>query len=315
MLERITFYNEWHNGDIFSGKAYLNDIIRQLPEIEFAYAHSSHHKVMADLPARYLPNSVLNDFIRKNLHNRVYQEDKTLFLNTWVGAWHDYQLPTEPHGNWAFFHRMYSGMYSIINQVLSQPRLTIKDSDTDYYPETDFSYYQTAAADMFVSTQAGRRMHLFCNGHVRASQSYLGLMEPIIQNLSELFNNDVIICTAKFPTSRPNIFFTDDIFNLENDINEIAYLSTFCRTIIGKNSGPYMFCHLKPNFVNPNMCFVSLSNRVGDSYPAHTTGFKCHYLHHCSDDPNGARGAIYSGMNIDNLPAIKKLSLGRCMPV
>ena len=315
MISNIVFYNQWHNGDIFSGKAYLSEIIKSLPEVNFVYAHSSHEKVMADLSAKYMSDKKLHSIITRRKDSKLYLESETLFLNTWIGAWRESSLITEEHGNWAFFHRMYSIMYGIINELIKEERLNISENQLNYIPTTDFDRYETKLADNFLQTTKGKKLHLFCNGHVRAEQSALGLMEPIIDKLAELFSNDILICTAKFETNRRNVVFTDDIFKLENDINEIAYLSTHCRTIIGKNSGPYMFCHITQNFNSSNVCFVSLSRQISDSYPAHTLGFNCNYLHHTRENLNGVLHSIYYGMSIDSSPEVKKLSSGRCMPI
>lgn len=315
MIKNITFYNEWHNGDIFSGKAYMSEIIQVLPEFNYSYVHSSHEKVMADLPAKYLPDSTLSFMIRRKKDTKTYLTNDTLYLNTWVGAWRELSLANEIHGNWAFFRRMYSVIYDIINNRINEKKLRISDNELDYIPSTNFSFYETKLVDDYIEKTNGKKLHLFCNGHVRANQSNLGLMDLIINNLADIFNKDILICTAKFITNKRNIVFTDDILKLNNDINEIAYLSTYCRTIIGKNSGPYMFCHIKQNFNNSNICFVSLSTSISDSYPVHNLGFKCNYLHHTGQDLNGVLHSIFYGMSIDSLPEIKKLSSGRCMPI
>jgi hypothetical protein len=80
---------------------------------------------------------------------------------------------------------------------------------------------------------------------------------PIAEN-----NRDVdIICTNKFKTVLPNIKFTSDIIKStkDTDLLEISYLSTFCDVIVGKNSGPYVFCETFTNYNNPNKTFVSFN--------------------------------------------------------
>ena len=315
MINKIVFYNRWHNGDIFSGKSYLREIIKSLPDIEFVYAHVSHHKVMADLEASHATDSILPQEIIDRQQMKYLIEGNILYLNTWVGAYFDVMLPSEPHGNYAMFHRMYNIMYKIINQTLAREVLILHPNPLNYVAETDFGPYITKPADDFVNQFSQHNRHLICNGYVRATQSGQGLMEGIIDNLADTVPNDIFICTAKYASTKRNVFFTDDIFQLENDINEIAYLSLFCSTIVGKNSGPYMFCHLKPNFNNFHKCFVSLSHRPADSYPVYELGFGCNYLHHCSDDSNGVRNAIYFGIMIDRIPSMKKLSQGRLMVV
>ena len=59
-FEQIVFYNQWHNGDVFSSKGYVNDIIQKLPQIKYYYAHECHPKVICDINADYIPVSALN---------------------------------------------------------------------------------------------------------------------------------------------------------------------------------------------------------------------------------------------------------------
>jgi hypothetical protein len=146
--------------------------------------------------------------------------------------------------------------------------------------------------------EQGKRMHLFCNGKVRSFQSQIGSMQNIVNSLASSNPNELFICTEKFDTSLQNVLFTDDIFHLENDINEIAYLSTHCSTIVGKNSGPFMFTHVKDNINNPNKVFVAFSNKASDCYPCHMTNLPCTYLHsNATSDPSILK-TILSGFSI-----------------
>jgi hypothetical protein len=98
--------------------------------------------------------------------------------------------------------------------------------------------------------------------------------------------NDIFICTTRdrWDSELNNIVFTDDIFQQECDINEIAYLSTKCTLIVGKNSGPYMFTHIKENIIDSSKIFISLSHNYSDSYPWQCKGIGCHYIHSIEQD-------------------------------
>jgi hypothetical protein len=170
--------------------------------------------------------------------------------------------------------------------------LNIGDDPLNYVASSDWTKFDIAGADAFVSKHSGQRLHLICNGLVRSTQSNLGTMDATIETLAQRYPRDVFVCTAKFDTTLENIAFTDDIFGLDNDINEIAYLSTKCATIVGKNSGPYMFAHVRDNIFDENKAFVSLSHRASDCYPFGIDGLSCQYYHCSSDEEANVTQAI-----------------------
>jgi hypothetical protein len=38
MIHTICFYNHWHNGDVYAGKGYMQDIIGQVRGLKFQHA-------------------------------------------------------------------------------------------------------------------------------------------------------------------------------------------------------------------------------------------------------------------------------------
>ena len=115
-------------------------------------------------------------------------------------------------------------------------------------------------------------------------------MGEIIKNLAQIHPDVSFVCTTKFSTEwfpyTSNIYFTDDIFaEVEGgDLNEIGFLSTKAELIVGKNSGPFMFSHVRENIANPNQAFLSLSHRPSDSYLMHVIGFPCRYFHYSREE-------------------------------
>ncbi len=278
-MKTICFYNHWHNGDCFAVKGWIQSIVEQYPDIPYAYAHPNNPKILADGPD-YLP---VNDLpANVSPHERVVEVGGVVFINTWCGAYGSETFrPGEIHANWISLHKQAILMARYINAA-NDIAISFNNNPLDYVAETDWDYYQTEPADAFVA-QHPERKHLICNGLVRSTQSNIGDMKSVVEQLANEYPNDAFICTLKFDTSLTNIYFTDDIFNLDSDMNEIAYLSTKCNTIVGKNSGPFMFTHIKENIMDPNKTFVSLSHRYSDSYACDVNGIGCRY-YHCSSD-------------------------------
>jgi hypothetical protein len=296
----ICFYNQWHNGDVFSGKGWINHIIKSISNHNYAYAHACNEKVMKDVKAQYFHSHNLPDVLKYNHPIKLAEGDNdVLFINTWVGAYiHEVMLSGEQHANWRSLHKMWGMIIDALNKRLNC-NIELSDNPLDYVATTDWSSYDIAKVESYVGTNA--RKHLFCNGLVRSKQSKIMEMQNIIEKLADMLPEDTFFCTNKFENARNNIYFTGDIFNLENDINEIAYLSTFCDTIIGKNSGPFMFCHVKDNVFDENKRFISLSERPNDSYAFGVKGFNCEYIHSIIDDDKKLIDIIYKAINSPKL--------------
>ena len=86
-------------------------------------------------------------------------------------------------------------------------------------------------------------------------------MKPIIDNLSERFDESVFFITEDFENKNKNVYYTGDfIKNVDNDLHEISYLSTKCNMILGRNSGPMCVCLTKENLFNKNKIVYSFGN-------------------------------------------------------
>ena len=282
MIKKICFFNRWHNGDVFAGKGYMQDMIRQMPDFEFYHAQVNKLKSMADLPVRghydssIIPEELLDSYKFGDL-------DSMFFINTWIGAYGNEVIPVgENHANWPSLHNMWMRIYDWVEQHFDI-KLERTENVAQFIPDTNWNFYELSPALQFLGHT--QRMVLICNGLVRSTQTNIGLMEDVVHQLTHDYPDVRFVCTAKFDTTGmphpENVFFTDDIFKdvQEGDINEIAFLSTRAEVIVGKNSGPFMFCHVKENVMDPNKSFVSLSSHPSDSYAWNVAGLPCRYYH------------------------------------
>jgi len=297
MINTICFYNHWHNGDVFSGKGYMQEIMRQLSRFRFQHAQLNSLKSMQDLPCEHIHTDQLPPSVSP--HVRYLDVDGVFYINTWVGAYGNAVIPVgEHHANWPSLHTMWAHIMEAIHQLLA-PELTFVDDIARHIPTTDWSVYDTAAAEKFFSGKS--RVILFCNGLVRSTQSNLSLMEDVLEQLCHDYPDVSFVCTTKFENTfgAPNLYFTDDIFAgvKDGDINEIAYLSTRCEMIVGKNSGPFMFAHVKENIMDPNKAFFSLSHRPSDSYAHGVSGFSCRYYHYSGEHPASIAGFLRTAID------------------
>jgi outer membrane translocation and assembly module TamA len=162
---------------------------------------------------------------------------------------------------------------------------------------------EVAEVDLTLVVDPGRRIYfrkVRCHC-LKAEQEYAN------EVLAKAHPDISFVCTQKFDDEENipgNIFFTDDIFRdvQDGDINEIAFLSTRAFLIVGKNSGPYMFTHVKENICDPNKIFVSLSHEPSESYAHNTTGFPCHYYHYKGNDEPEITGILLDAMRDHKKP-------------
>lgn len=282
MIRNICFYNHWHNGDVFAGKAFVQMLQATLPAYHYMYALAGDPHIIADLNCDCGHVNQLPAEITDSIQGAVVQD--TLFINTWIGVYmHQVALPGEHHGNYPNLYRMWCHIYESIGPIL-QIGLRMPDSVWCAVSKTHWSAYNCVPADQFVACHEHNKKLLFCNGAVRSGQSVWSDMSEVTQELARTHTDWQIICTQKFDTDLANIHFTQNIFQQACDINEIAYLSTKCDFIWGKNSGPYMFCHVQDNVFNPDQMFFSCSDRPSDSYVHGCMELPCVYYHSLTQD-------------------------------
>lgn len=257
---KIVFYNQFHNGDCFVGKGWVQNIIDQIPEAEFGYAHGNHADIIRDLPVQHL---TLSDIPAMDRMARLGRgPDGTIYVNTWCGAFQGELFGHGQHSNFLIQHQMYDYYCRGLSQALAlnivQP-LQVKD----YLPDIDFSYYDTGAADQFVESLTGPLV-LICNGPANSGQSAVGDLRQVIDHLSQSYPDLNFAITHDVGIQRHNVYFTGNIFKRVSDLNQIAYLSQSASLIVGKNSGPYTFCHFKENLTRPGTTFFCLGKLLTD---------------------------------------------------
>ncbi len=310
-MKNILFYNLWHNGDVFSGRGYLKHIKDSLPNVKFGYYHVCNSKIVTDLIRTQFKPDLKKWQVEQLNYNKIFETDETIYINTWVGAYF-YQnqarmgdhkefvanLPGEGHANYLSLHKIYTFIIDYLNKNHGCD-IILSDNPLLYVPKVNWSVYEIKSADNFLQQHKGKK-HLICNGKVRSMQSGLDNLAPIIEHLAKTYSTDTFICTEKFETKLNNVYFTSDIFNIDCDLNEIAYMSTHCDTIMGKNSGPFMFTHVKENINNVNKIFVAMSHNVSDCYPHHIKNLPCKYFFTAAESPNLVANAIESAIKLSH---------------
>jgi len=255
-ITNITFFNRWRNGDCFINKEYVRDIISRYPNgITFKYAHDKHPNIISDLNCEHVPLSSIHPI---DTLIPIAQVDDILYINTWVGCWIGKYLRERDHANFHCLHDMWKEFYQALN-------LEMKGDYSYYHPSIDFQKFDLTEADNYLSRVDTKEIILVCNGFQQSEQSSMGIMRNIIFELAKRFPEKQFLITHKVDVKLPNVTYTDDLFNASTgNLNQIAYLSMFAKLIIGKNSGPFTYAHIKENMNNYQKTFMCFSHKMRD---------------------------------------------------
>jgi hypothetical protein len=261
-MKNICFFNHFHNGDIFHGKAFLKELSESI-DTNFSYAHLNDPKVVLDINIPHVSMPDIGDRVK------FKETEDTLYINTWIGCYFHqgitYDNSTDSECTLKFTYAMYSKIYEEINNVFGT---NLKLSSIEnYIPTIDFTKFDIQHVDEYVETNKGRKI-LFSNGPCLSGQCrYYGDMKPIIEPLAKKYPNITFITTSNIDTELKNIESANDIIKIDGcDLNEIAYLSKFCDIIVGRNSGPFCFCTHKENVLNPNISFYAFGDILSTSF-------------------------------------------------
>jgi hypothetical protein len=286
-MNNISFFQYFHNGDLFSSKEYVRQIVQEMDNTNFQYYHFNHEKVLRDLK---IPLAGDPSFLGKNGKTLpvVFQRNNTLYINTWIEAFNRNNINVgieKVHGINHYRLRAYwQYIFNILNTNY-KTNLKLKPID-EYVADIDFTFFDTDK----IKINHNLKNILVANGEVKSRQSYDGNMNNVVVELSTIFPNHIFFCTSKFITDRPNILFTDDVIadNTRQlstvswsrptcDLNEISYVSQQCNLIIGRNSGPFIFCLTKNNVFDSSKTFISF-NKFQDDSLLRDVNHKCQYI-------------------------------------
>jgi hypothetical protein len=303
MFNKIIFFNHYHRGDLLTHKEFVRQIKKELPSVPLEYWHYNHPKVNLDLeiPVTGVPNIP---------HTHLFlKANDVLLVNTWIGV-HS-EIFNECGGvNLQSLTRSWQIIFETLNREFKS-NLFIQNIDT-YIPRIDYSFFNLNSILLFLEQRKNNKKVLICNGIPMSNQSFLSTLETEVADFAIKFPHIDFICTKKFDTTISNVFFTDDIIDdkdeysfkapwndriLNNcDLNEISYLSTKCDMIIGKNSGPFVFCETYENFMDSTKRIISFSRGVNESM-SNGIDKKCDYNLITDHSPDNIKYVIERELN------------------
>jgi hypothetical protein len=261
MMSKIVFFNHFHKGDLHTHKEFIRHIQSELSDFTFEYMHNNAAKLTAelDIPLVGAPTDLNNK-------DPFYADDDVLYINTWVGCNWDVFCK---HGgiNMHTLYEQWGGIVETINETFNTD-IKLREEKESYLPKIDSKLLTTdKIEDYLLTADESVRKVLICNNTPMSNQSFKSNMKEHILPFAEMYPDTHFICTNKFDTEgQDNIKFTDDIVGpvTDGDLQEISYLSRNCDVIIGKNSGPYVFCETYDNYMDDTKKFVSFNTKHPD---------------------------------------------------
>ncbi|KKM02412.1 hypothetical protein LCGC14_1784660, partial [marine sediment metagenome] len=249
------------SGDIFESREFIKEIMQIIPAEQYLYAHGKNPKILRDISNLSFTLYIDEFDIRKDI---IKLGNNSLAWNTWIGRVPGkYVLPgigcvVEE------LYRMHNDMLKSIGyRNLSKPVF-------DYVPNINYDVYRECAnVKYWLKTKVKhRKLHLIDNGNVQSNQAMNFDFDPIIEEVANRCKDDFFIITHDSVIRLPNVWTTDEIICTEDgfDLNEISFLSRFCNTIIGRNSGPHVFSQVKDNWMDGNKSFLSFTYQKTGGY-------------------------------------------------
>jgi hypothetical protein len=189
-----------------------------------------------------------------NPRRQIWISRDTLFVNTWIGITGKYLLP----GIGCTVERL----YDMHNDMLRAYNLgQLSQTPIDYIPDIEYYVYEPLEVAKFLVEHDEDKI-LIDNGLTQSLQAENFPMDEIIYRVATNHKDKCFIVTHGLPLEVDNIYPTEYITKRSDfDLPEISYLSTFCRVLIGRNSGPHVYTQVKKNVMDENKKLLSFTYR------------------------------------------------------
>ena len=260
----ITFYNEWHNGDVHMSRNYVKDLMNIIgPQHKYYYYHKNNISLLSDIP---------------NLTSTNYRPEETnVYIDTWIGQ--------DIHNGMEFKGCNFLSYYEVMGRLYD--KLGIKSHLKDivsYIPTIDYSFFDIKNIVEYFEKNKNPHV-LICNNDVHSGQAPQFCFNFLIEELSNSYPDITFICSNNIENknANKNVIMAKDIIkknNNESDLNEISFLSSKCKCVIGRSSGPYTFSLTKENILNTKfICFCYKKedswflNSQDNAYPIWSNNF------------------------------------------
>lgn len=261
MYNQVIFYNHFGAGDIFESREFVKEWMKLVPANSYHYAHGKDPRILLDIPEIKFKDVTEH----MNPMRGVWDDlNGNLYVNTWIGRDGKYVLP----GIGCTVEKLYD-MHNDMLRVYNLGELS--GTPYDYIPNIEYSIYSLFYINEFLYSHPQEKI-IIDNGVVQSMQAENFPMDSIITALAEKLKDRCFITVQPVQSNAQNIFYAGDITKrMGFDLPEISYLSTFCTTLIGRNSGPHVHMQVKKNIDNEKTKLLSFTyHQQGSSFVVNT---------------------------------------------
>jgi hypothetical protein len=249
-MNKFIFFNGLHVGDIVVNKPFIKEIMKQIPDNEFYYAHFQNDFITSDVCPFIHPDNIIlprtGEFIEKY--------DNTTVINTWfseITAKNNIKVASTSVN--VFDVCLFEQLIDVYLQLLKPLNIDIsymKDSPENFIWEIENKYING-----ILPVKEGFKVLIYTN---RSLSGQADNSDPTsyIEKITDKYPG-VTFYVTNSSISKPNVICLNNYFTQRGlDLFQIAELSKKCNIIMGNSNGALMFTWLKSNLMDKDKIFI-----------------------------------------------------------
>jgi hypothetical protein len=281
MIENIVFFNDHGIGDLIWSKIvvqYINKFLIQ-NQLKTYFFHKFNKNILKFDPSIEVGNikyilpyttSIQNNMYSIHCPNLSIGYDNHLFINTWLMYSKSFQQnyldedPTKTLVNLDVLAELTNDLIEIIEDVCG---IQIPRADSEsLFSTCDESLSSKIQIDHFFENNKFSNYVLLCNGNSRSGQTENFDVYDWIEEIIPMFPDWGFIFTEKnFKTSYKNAMVTSTNSVIQN-LNNIEYMSTKCKILFTRSTGPGHILFNKNNCLDKNKSIIAYTNHKNTAF-------------------------------------------------
>ena len=253
----VIFFNHFHNGDVHISRKFVRQIMRKVikkhPDTTFTFSHFNAPDLLGDIPNLKYDNISVKNV--KDSDNLV-RIGNDIYINSWYCQ-----------QSWKYFKHygltidcLYMAYNDTCKEIWGFDLKSISNDPIDFFPTIDYSKYFINNAQNWIKNHPEEKI-MVENGKALSGQANNFPITPIIIELANKYADKTFILTTPEDIKLPNnIVYSHDIIKKnDKDLNEVSFLGSYCKTIIGRASGVFTFNLTKEHLFKKNIKFICFS--------------------------------------------------------
>ena len=268
-MNKIRFFNYFHNGDIHVSRELVKIIMNKVKQIdhkaEFSYAHVNDPCLLADIDGLEYVDLKSLKHLKIDQYDNLIEREGITYINTWFAQQHHKYMST--------YAISLDCLYAALNDTCKELwQFSIEDVSPNpncWIPTIDYSKFEISKIDEWLAKNPQKKVFM-ANGHAQSGQASNFSMTPIAIELAKEYKDTIFILSsiespgAILPN---NVIYSKDIIQKEkgSDLNENSYLTNFCYLVIGRASGVFSYAWTQAN-AERDAKFIAFCNAGVVSY-------------------------------------------------